>query len=102
MVSEWAQRFYDSLVPKPRGFDHILRGTHNTRAKGNKALNLGERMDELKDRISCHAGNTATLSLPSSYLAWNKNLQCPSKTWDDLLSNKGQVISKECKADIYK
>lgn len=86
MVSKWAHRFYDNIDPPSdkRGFDHILSGTRNTRKKGNEALNLGDRMDELKDRISRHAGTLATLSLPYSYLAWNKNPQCPPDIWKDM------------------
>ena len=107
MVSEWAHRFYDNIDPPSdkRGFDHILSGTRNTRKKGNEALNLGDRMVELKERISSHAGILATLPLPPACLAWNKNPQCPPKTWDDrdgLLSKEGPVIYKECKADSHK
>ena len=107
MASEWAQRFYDNIYPSPkdRGFDHILSGTRktrNTRKKGMEALNLGDRMDELKARISGHAGIPATLPLSSSYLAWSKNIQCPPKTWDDLLSKEGKVTYKECKTDSHK
>ena len=104
MVSEWAHRFYDNIDPSPdkRGFDGISSGTRDPRKKGNEALNLGDRMDELEKRISHHAGITATLSLPYSYLAWSKNIQCPPKAWDGLLSNKEQVIYKECKADSHK
>ena len=50
------------------GFDHILSGTRDPRKKGMKALNLGDRMDELKDRISHHARIPATLSLSSLIL----------------------------------
>ena len=107
MVSEWAHRFYDNIDPPSdkRGFDHILSGTRNTIKKGNEALNLGDRMVELKERISSHAGILATLPLPPACLAWNKNPQCPPKTWDDrdgLLSKEGPVIYKECKADSHK
>lgn len=104
MVSEWAHRFYDNIDPPfdERGFDHILSGTRNTRKTGNEALNLRDRMDELEYRISHHAGITATLSLPSSYLAWSKNVQCPPKTWNGLLSDEGKVTYKECKADSHK
>lgn len=83
MVSKWARRFYDNIDPSPneRGFDHILSGTHDTRITGNEALNLDERMVELKDRISLHAGIHATPPLPYFYLAWNKNPQCPPDEW---------------------
>ena len=87
MASEWAHRFYDNIHPRPgeMGFDDILSGRRNTRKKGNKALNLGDRMDELKDRISHHARIPATLSLSYSYLAWNKNPQCPPDKWTKML-----------------
>lgn len=83
MASEWAKRFYDNIDPPSdkRGFDGISSGTRDSRKKGNEALNLADRMDELQKRISHHAAITATLSLPSSYLAWNKNPQCPQRTW---------------------
>ena len=102
MASEWARRFYDNIYPSPekRGFDHILSGTR--RKKSMEALNLGDRMDELENRISSHAEIPATLPLPYSYLAWSKNVQCPPKIWDGLLSDKGRVTYKECKADSHK
>lgn len=113
MASEWAKRFYNSLYSKPMGFDGLgnLEKSLERKQLINKKKNekekekerLGFRMDELKKRISDHAKIPAKLSLPSSYLAWwNKNPQCPPKTWDDLLSNKVRVTYKECKADSHK
>ena len=107
MISKWAQRFYENIDPCPgeMGFDGL--GNLETKTENKVKINnecskedkecmrLGFRMDELKDRISHHAGSPATLS-------WNKNVQCPPKTWDGLLSKEGRVIYKECKADSHK
>lgn len=107
MISKWAQRFYENIDPCPgeMGFDGL--GNLETKTENKVKINnecskedkecmrLGFRMDELKDRISHHAGSPATLS-------WNKNVQCPPKTWDKLLSGKGKVIYTECKANTGK
>lgn len=83
MDREWAQRFYENLLdPKQMGFDHIVSGNRNTRKKDTKApnlaLNLGDRMDELKDRIKNHYAST---NITQSLITWNKNPQCPPDIW---------------------
>ena len=94
MSSKWARRFYDNIDPSSneRGFDGLgnLEKKPINEAIINKKRGKSEkekerlkfRMDELKDRISLHAGITTTFSLPLSCLAWNKNPQCPQRTWE--------------------
>ena len=89
MVSEWAHRFYDNIDPSSneRGFDDLGNLEKkpineaiikNKRGKEKEKQRLKFRMDELKDRISRHAGIPATFPLPPSYL---KNPQCSSDIW---------------------
>ena len=88
--SKWSKRFCNSLDSNPISFDGITDGGHTKTTDPGcyEALNLEERWDCLASRIARHGG----LTIPSSgstyqptlspiVLAWNKNPQCPQRTW---------------------
>ncbi|MBQ1348029.1 MAG: hypothetical protein IIY58_01550 [Aeriscardovia sp.] len=107
---KWGKRFNDNLSPKEgyRGFDDIPNGV-----SADYNAKMEERWGCLASRIARHGGLTTSSFIPSSgstyhptlspiTLAWNKNPQCPPKTWDNLQAPTDGRYDLDLKSTGYK